>query len=132
MAKGSDYSVEELEQMLTDKREAELDELRAERAELQKKVDEVDTKIVAAGGTPPSTGGKRGGGRRFRNQPPLHEVLSGILKGKKSPMALDDIEDAVQKSGYKTTAKNPRNVIYQNLYKGDNFVREGKGWKLGS
>ena len=43
-------------------------------------------------------------------------------------MALDDIHDAVQKTGYKTSSKNFKNVIYQNLYNKDEFVKTGDGW----
>ena len=46
----------------------------------------------------------------------------------KGPMKLEDIHSAVMDSGYKTSSKNFKNVIYQNLYNKDEFVKSGDGW----
>ena len=79
-------------------------------------------KPKAAGAKSPNAGRKRP-----KNDKPLPAVLADVLDGK-GPMALDDIHAAVEKTGYKTSSKNFKNVIYQNLYNKDEFVKTGDGW----
>ena len=67
------------------------------------------------------------GRKRPKNDKPLPAVLADVLGGK-GPMALDDIHEAVVASGYKTSSKNFKNVIYQNLYNKDEFTKTGDGW----
>ena len=79
-------------------------------------------KPKAAGAKSPAAGRKRP-----KNDKPLPAVLADVLSGK-GPMALDDIHDAVVDTGYKTSSKNFKNVIYQNLYNKDEFTKTGDGW----
>ena len=75
--------------------------------------------------------GKRGpaaGRKRPKNDKPLPAVLADVLGDAGGPMALDDIHAAVEKTGYKTSSKNFKNVIYQNLYNKDEFTKTGDGW----
>ncbi|MFH5805487.1 hypothetical protein ACG2DA_15665, partial [Alienimonas sp. DA493] len=74
------------------------------------------------------SGGKSSaaGRKRPKNEKPLPAVLADVLEGK-SGMALDDIHDAVVATGYKTSSKNFKNVIYQNLYNKDEFTKSGDG-----
>ncbi|QDT18048.1 hypothetical protein [Alienimonas californiensis] len=66
------------------------------------------------------------GRKRPKNDKPLPAVLAEVLEGK-SGMQLDDIHDAVVATGYKTSSKNFKNVIYQNLYNKDEFTKSGDG-----
>lgn len=66
------------------------------------------------------------GRKRPKNDKPLPAVLAEVLDGK-SGMQLDDIHDAVVATGYKTSSKNFKNVIYQNLYNKDEFTKSGDG-----
>ena len=68
------------------------------------------------------------GRKRPKNDKPLPAVLADVLGGASGPMALDDIHAAVEKTGYKTSSKNFKNVIYQNLYNKDEFTKTGDGW----
>ena len=79
-------------------------------------------KPKAAGAKSPAAGRKRP-----KNDKPLPAVLADVLSGK-GPMALDDIHEAVVDTGYKTSSKNFKNVIYQNLYNKDEFTKTGDGW----
>ena len=66
------------------------------------------------------------GRKRPKNDKPLPAVLADVLEGKPG-MLLDDIHEAVVATGYKTSSKNFKNVIYQNLYNKDEFVKSADG-----
>jgi len=153
MASLDSLSIEELKREL-EQREGALSGLIEKRDELEAQLKDVNDKI-ASGAAPATKGGKastaapkkrRGrppgsknkpktsaakssstGRKRPKNDKPLPAVLADVLKGK-SAMALDDIHSAVVDTGYKTSSKNFKNVIYQNLYNKDEFTKTGDGW----
>ncbi|WP_171184588.1 hypothetical protein [Alienimonas chondri] len=149
MAKLSELSIEELKREL-EQREGALSGLYEERDELESKLKEVNEQIAAGGtkgdakseapkkrrGRPPGSKNKpkaasaakpSAGRKRPKNDKPLPAVLADVLTGKSSGMSLDDIHEAVVDTGYKTSSKNFKNVIYQNLYNKDEFTKSGDG-----
>ncbi len=152
MASLSSLSTEDLKREL-EQRDA-LSGLYEQRDELEAKLKEINDQIAAGGeadsdddepaeeapkkrrGRPPGSKNKpkaagaakspAAGRKRPKNDKPLPAVLGEVLEGK-SGMLLDDIHEAVVATGYKTSSKNFKNVIYQNLYNKDEFSKSGDG-----
>jgi hypothetical protein len=79
-------------------------------------------KAKAAG---PSRTGRRGG------QPPLREVLTKILEKCKDPISGGELAQKALDTGYKSTSKSFRDVVWVNLGNMDNVEHvEGKGYRL--
>lgn len=133
---------------------AELDrrlgDLEARRSDLTAELEEVEEEIASIGasvgvgtkqrstggarrGRPRSkprkktaAGGRRGGGRRPRNDMNLVDALSGVLKNK--TLGVTEMSEAVQKAGYKTSSPNFRTIVNQTLIKNpDRFKRVARG-----
>lgn len=110
------------------RRERQVDSLLGKRERLQAQIDEIDSELgalsVAAGGGT-SAGRGRGRGRkkgahkkrttrkRPKNDMNLVEALQKTLKNKE--LGVQDIVDAVQKQGYKTSSPNFRTIVNQTL-----------------
>ena len=152
----TNLSTEDLRKEL-EQREGALGGLLEKRDDLERELAELNNEIAAAGGQPKRKRGRpkgsknkpktddsapaaksvaktktatkspAAGRKRPKNDKPLPAVLADVLNGQK-PMALDDIHEAVVETGYKTSSKNFKNVIYQNLYNKDEFTKTGDGW----
>ena len=145
----NELSTEDLRKEL-EQREGELSGLYSKRDELERELAELNNQIAEGGGKPKRKRGRpkgsknkpkadaagnaaapakksTAGRKRPKNDKPLPAVLADVLDGQ-GPMALDDIHAAVEKTGYKTSSKNFKNVIYQNLYNKDEFTKTGDGW----
>jgi len=108
-------SVAELEKALSAKRD-KLEVLASEREELLKELGRVDGKIRDLGGKVSgrvSTGRR---GPRAKNEKPLWGHVEDILGRTKRGFTVDELEQKIRASGYKTKSKNFKNVIYQCLY----------------
>lgn len=115
---------------LLQQRVSQLESLIERRKQLQEEIAELDTEIQSVGGAGQGGTGRgasrskivakpkrRRRRRRARNEVPLNEVVKSVLGKNKKGMATPDIESAVLKTGYKTTSKNFRPMIYQTLSK---------------
>ena len=118
MARGDNYSVAELEQMLVAARQTELKRLTERRDQLAAELAELDRQVDSLGGE--SRGRlvrkRRPGGGRARNQPSLKKVVLDILQKSKKPLSTDDIMERVQASGYRSSSDEFRKVLYLNLF----------------
>lgn len=111
----SQMSLAELEKALAAKRE-KIDEYMSERDQLLKNLSRVESKILDLGG---SLSGRKVQGRRgprVKNEKPLWGYVEDILGRSKRGLTIDELEQKILASGYKTNSSNFRNVIYQCLY----------------
>lgn len=126
--KKKNLSVIDLENLLQ-QRVSQLESLIEKRKALQAQIADLDTEIQSVGGTVSERGTrgpsrsklvakpKRGRRRRARNAVSLNSVVGEVLAKNKKGLSTADIESAVFATGYKTTSKNFRPMIYQTLGK---------------
>ena len=116
------------------RREAKLEQLKAERARLDKEIAQFENvaggaKVAAAKPAPARRGGRprkaarptRGGGK------PLSQYLKDVLAGKPGGMDLKLIEQAVKDAGYPTTAKTLYNPILKIMRGDKSFKKVSRG-----
>jgi hypothetical protein len=90
--------------------------LQRRRDRVARKLAALDAELAALGATMVGAGGGALLGRkRPKNDMNLVEALAKVLKGK--TMSVTDVSEAVQKSGYKTSAANFRTIVNQTLIK---------------
>lgn len=123
MAKSTSLSVAELQSLLNEQRKR-LDELKKKQSALQKELDAVNQEIASIEGG--EGGARRVRRRRGRNQKPLRAYVQEVLTANKKGLALQEISEAVQANGYKTSSKNFKNVLYQCLYHNEEFIHDDK------
>jgi hypothetical protein len=122
------YSIAQLEQMLLGRR-AEVQRLERQRDRVARKLDKIERRITALGG---SVGrgrprGSGGGGRRARNEMSLNDAIEAVLKGSGKAMKVGDIADAVQSKGYRSNSANFRGIVNQALIKDKRFGAASRG-----
>ena len=126
MAK-KNLSVIDLENLLQ-QRVAQLDSLIEKRKKLQDQIAELDGEILGVEGSVKGRGARgtsrskvvakpKRRRRRARNDVSLNSVVATVLGKSKKGLSSADIESAVLATGYKTTSKNFRPMIYQTLGK---------------
>lgn len=126
MARIDALSVAELEQILTERKE-ELSELQARRESLTAELATCEARIAdllgSGSGSVSSKAPKTAKvarrqpkRRRPRNQPSLKSIIQDILQKSKKPMTLDEIIEKVNETGYRSKAKDFRQVAYLNLF----------------
>lgn len=71
-----------------------------------------------------SAAGRRGGGKRARNEATLVPSLAAVLRGK--TMGVTEVAEAVKKAGYKTTSPNFRTIVNQALIKNRDVFKKVK------
>ena len=120
MATLENLSIDELEAALAEKRNQQKDELETQRLELLQQVKEIEGKIAEITGNKYPNGR---GGPRHSNSMSLKEAITNVLRGSKKGFTKDEIADAVQTLGYKSTSDKFAGIVYQTLYKHDEFVR---------
>lgn len=121
---GRGLSIAELSSLIESRR-TELNRLRKQRTDLQRKLDAVDRDInkIAGGGV-----GRRGGGNgRVRNPMSLTATIEHVLSKSGKPMRVGDIAQAVQASGYRSNAANFRGIVNQTLIKDKRFGAADRG-----
>lgn len=133
--KRKNLSVSDLEQLLH-QRVSQLETLVEKRKKLLAEFEALDQEFQRLAGTSLGTVGKTTGRstrskvvakpkrkrRRARNAVSLTSVVQQILSKNKKGLSTADIETAVLDTGFKTTSKNFRPMIYQSLGK----LRENK------
>jgi hypothetical protein len=107
---------------------ASLDELRAEKAELEGRLEKINQALAGAPGSVGRRGrrtGRRAGGGRRRNGLSLRAAVTQVTKNR--PMTKAEILEAVQKVGYKFATKDPMNSLNAMLYAPANKFRNKDG-----
>jgi hypothetical protein len=108
---------------------ASLDELRAEKAELEGRLEKINQALAGAPGGVGRRGrrgaGRRAGAGRRRNGLSLRAAVTQVTKNR--PMTKAEILDAVQKVGYKFATKDPLNSLNAMLYAPANKFRNQNG-----
>lgn len=94
---------------------------------LESEMAEIDGGVVAGStrGRRKSAGRPSGGGKRHRNSMNLEDALVKTLKGK--TMSVTEVTEAVQNSGYKTTAANFRTIVNATLLKSSKIKKVSRG-----
>ncbi len=118
MSQETEYSVAQLERMLTE-RKNRLDGLRRKQERLRTELDKVEDEIAVLEGRRASSRFPRQPINRAKNDKPLHQhVVEALTKNKKG-LTLSGLAEKVLEAGYKTTSTNFNNVLYQCLYNSD-------------
>jgi len=119
----SNLSISQLQNIIEGRR-TEIARLERQRNKMARKLNQLESKIMALGGS----GKMRAGvGSRVRNEKSLPEMLVQVLsKGGKS-MQVGDIAAAVRSGGYKTNSANFRGIVNQTLIKDKRFTSAGRG-----
>ena len=124
MADLSKLSLDELEKAIQAKKNERRDELVQRHSELTAELRNLEAELSEL------DGGPRGGrkyGPRPKNSANLKDTIAGVLTGDRKGKTKDEIVDAVLATGYKTKSDNFGTIVYQTLYKHDEFVRNEKG-----
>lgn len=113
-------------------RQRKLGTLHKRRDNLLRRAHAIESEISELGGELSSVslsggkGGRRGGGKRFKNSMSLVDALHKALKGKQ--LGVTEVMNAVLQSGYKTSAENFRVMVNQALLKHtDKFKKVARG-----
>ncbi len=117
------FSVADLERIL-DERKGQLQDLAKRRDQAQKELDKLDAEIQGLVGVGGSVGKIRRRRRRVKNAQSLRAVVLEILGKNKKGFTLADLVVKVNESGYKSSSRNFRNVLYQCLYNTEGIVHD--------
>ena len=117
------FSVADLERIL-DERKSQLQELAKRRDAAQKELDKIDAEIQEIVGEGGTIGRLRRRRRRVKNDRSLRAVVLEILGKNKKGFTLADLAGKVTETGYKSSSKNFRNVLYQCLYNTEGIVHD--------
>ncbi len=96
-----------------------LDALRAEKAELEARLDQINQALAA---TPGGTGVRR---PRARNEMSLRDAVAQVTRN--HPLTKPEILEAVQKIGYKFSTGDPMNSLNAMLYSPKSRIRRQDG-----
>ena len=110
-----DYTVAQLEKMLH-KKKAMLDKLLRQRSQLQKKLAQVEQRIIEIGGPAGEGRAARTVRRRPKNAKTLLVAVNDVLAHHKKGLTLRELAAKLLASGYKTSSANFQNTLYQCLY----------------
>lgn len=104
-----------------------LDALRAEKADLEARLDQINTALAGDPTTGVARRGRRprAGRRGRRNGVSLREAVLQVTRSR--PLSKPEILQAVQKIGYKFTTKDPLNSLNAMLYAPANKFRNQNG-----
>ena len=134
----TDLTVADLEKALQAKR-SKLDDLITKRAKLHFELSGLEEQIRLLAGTPltesdalPRGRAKRKRRTRVKGQPSLKVWVTNELVKSKKGLTIDELMEKVQAAGYKSTSDKFKNVMYQCLFHGEQFQRDGesKRWVL--
>jgi len=129
-ANGSVITIAELEHLLGSRRR-KLNDLQKERTKVQRKLDDIDSRIRALSGPGGGASGRMGGGAgtggRAHNAQSLVATLENVLKSSGKPLGVGDIVDKVHAAGYRSNSANFRALVNQTLIKEKRFTSAGRG-----
>jgi len=114
-------SIEQLERILNSRR-TELRKLTKQRDRLARRLDAIDRRIRAFGGSAGAMNGKRA-----RNAQSLTTVIESVLKNAGKPVPVGDIADAAVRRGYRSNSANFRGIVNQTLIKDKRFAQASRG-----
>lgn len=117
------FSVADLERIL-EERKTQLQDLAKRRDAAQKELDQIDAEIQGLVGVGGTIGKYRRRRRRVKNEQSLRAVVLEILGKNKKGYTLADLAGKVTESGYRSTSRNFRNVLYQCLYNTEGIVHD--------
>ena len=121
-----DYTVAQLERILARKK-ASLDKLLRQRSQLQKKLAQVERKIVEIGGMVEEGRAARRVRKRPKNVKTLLASVIDVLGPHKKGLTLRELAEKLLASGYKTSSANFQNTLYQCLYhNSDKLLHDAK------
>jgi len=126
-------SIAALERALL-RRQRDVSRLEKRRDALQGRLARVEADLAALQGTSAivpaaKPRGRRGKPRRGRGRGgmSLAVAISGVLEGAKKPMRAAEVTTAVLAAGYKSQAKNFRQIVHSALTRHPGAARAGKG-----
>ena len=122
-ASGTNLTIAQLQRVLNDK-QSELNKLHRQRANLQKRLDQIDRHIARVGG---GVNGLRGGGVRARNERSLLDTIEGVLTKAGKPLSVSAILEGVHATGYRSGSANFRGIVNQTLIKDKRFGQVSRG-----
>lgn len=106
------------------RRERQLASYQRRRSKLLDELEVIEREMSQLGSL--GAGGRRGGGPRARNSETLVDAIASTLGN--STMGVNELVDAVQRNGYRTTSPNFRTIVNQTLIKHtDRFKRVSRG-----
>jgi hypothetical protein len=117
-------SVKELRRELS-RRQRKMPVLMRRRAKVMAKVAVLDAQIRELGGSVGGPAGTIGSRKHFKNEMGLADTLVAVLKDK--TMGIEQAVEAVQKAGYRTTAKSFRVMVNATLLKDKRIKRVERG-----
>lgn len=109
----------QLERALEKKR-TRLEDLQSRRESLQQQLARVEGQIAGIAGRGAGPGGVRKRRKRPRNAQSLRSYVEDVLSRNKKGLTLAELHSKIEETGYKSKARNFRNVLYQCLYNSDN------------
>src|SRR3954468_17619437 len=109
-------SLPQLERLIQSRRH-ELKRLERTRAKYQRKLNALDQRIRALGGS----------FRGARNGSNLPDAIAKVLYRSSAPLGGGDIAQRVQAAGYRSASANFRGIVNQALIKDRRFVSEARG-----
>lgn len=125
-ASGANLSIAQLQRVLSEK-QSQLNKLCRQRAEVQKRLNQIEREIARVGGGVTNGVQGFGGGVRARNAHSLLDTLESVLAKSAKPMKVGNIMEAVLATGYRSNSDNFRGIINQTLIKDDRFASAGRG-----
>jgi septal ring factor EnvC (AmiA/AmiB activator) len=123
-ASGTNLTIAQLKRVLNEK-QSELTKLHRQRAQLQKRLNQLDRQIERVGGGLSGTRG--GGGGRARNEQSLIEAIESVLGKAGKPLQVSQILEGVLATGYRSGSANFRGIINQTLIKDKRFGQVERG-----
>ena len=120
MAKGTtSLSLADLEKLMAE-RQAQVETLVNKREQLAGVIEKLDAEIQDF----LTSGGVRRRGKRAKNATSLRPVMLDVLAKNKKGLSLTDLAQQISDTGYKSNARNFKNVVYQCLYNTENVVHD--------
>ncbi len=137
-------TVAQLEKLLHAKK-SQLEDLAVKRDKLKADLDTVNKEIAGLGGEADEGAPRRGRpkgsvnkkkagrkGRRPKNAMSLRKVVVAELTAAKKGLTVEELMAKVLEAGYKSKSEKFRNVVYQCLFNGEQFQKDGESgrWVL--
>ncbi len=112
-----ELSVADVEQLLKEK-QTKIARLQKRRAKLVAEIEKIDTEIDELSG--------KSSGSRFKNKFTNLEAACHVLARHKKGLTLDELTNAILKTGHRSTSKNFRNTIYQAIHNSKKIKKDAK------